>query len=360
MPVKTRLLIMSDTHSNTFEVKAAHKADVVIHCGDLSQYSEMEHYHKTIDMLCRLDAPLKLVISGNHDQGIQDDKYDELLASKIAWWSTAGRTAEQVTRLFGPPGEPRRLLESPRAKAAGIVFLDEGNYSFRLGNGAILNVYASPWTPDMFGGRAYQYPPDEGHDFAIANNTHIAITHGPPRGVLDWTRSGQRAGCPQLFAAIATAKPLLHCFGHIHGAWGGKLVAWRNDGSGSSSSRNRQNHRRRSPRNINVSTEVDLDNSVPLENLPKLIRNQKDPAAVAQSKAARKAQYDRQGLCHASHLSGDANPLVPGQNTLFVNASWEFSPPGQDAGMMNHWPWLVDIELPSREEAARKNINPWA
>ncbi|KAI0133555.1 hypothetical protein BJ170DRAFT_606663 [Xylariales sp. AK1849] len=44
---------------------------------------------------------------------------------------------------------------------------------------------------------------------------------------MDYTDSKQRAGCPHLFGAIRRAKPLLHCFGHIHEGWGSKLVTWR-------------------------------------------------------------------------------------------------------------------------------------
>lgn len=353
MPVKTRFLIMSDTHSRSedIEVMAGHKADVVIHCGDLSQYSELPHYRASIELLRRLDAPLKLVIAGNHDQSLQEDRYDEMLAMKTRWWANNGRDAETVRRLFGPRGEPRRLLTSPEARAAGIVYLDEGNYSFQLRNGATLRVYACPWTPANWRGRGFQYAPQEGHDFRPVRNVDVAITHGPPRGILDWTSSGNRAGCPQLFGAIARARPRLHCFGHIHGAWGAKLATWRDDVDGD----------RRGPRgDFSVNTHIDLDDSVPLEKLPNMIPARTDSRALVRAKAERKAAYDRQGFCHTSHVPGDAHPLVPGKHTLFVNAAYEFGAVGLAAGIRSHWPWLVDIELPSKEEAARENINPYA
>jgi hypothetical protein len=63
----------------------------------------------------------------------------------------------------------------------------------------------------------------------LSKDVDIVITHGPPHGVLDRTREYKRAGCPDLFAAVATARPLVHCFGHIHEGWGAKKVTWRDD-----------------------------------------------------------------------------------------------------------------------------------
>jgi Icc-related predicted phosphoesterase len=41
------------------------------------------------------------------------------------------------------------------------------------------------------------------------------------------TADKQRAGCGDLFAAVARARPRVHCFGHFHEGWGAKKVAWR-------------------------------------------------------------------------------------------------------------------------------------
>ena len=57
----------------------------------------------------------------------------------------------------------------------------------------------------------------------------MIMTHSPPRGIMDYTLSRQRAGCPNLFSAVARSRPRLHCFGHIHEGWGAKLVTWRSE-----------------------------------------------------------------------------------------------------------------------------------
>ncbi|KAJ5363558.1 uncharacterized protein N7496_009271 [Penicillium cataractarum] len=121
---------------------------------------------------------------------------------------------------YGCAGEVRKLLTTQ----TGVTFLDEENYKFRLDNGALLKLYASPYTPSL-GSGAFRYHPSQGHEFSI-DNADIVITHGPPKGILEVTNSCQRAGCPFLFEAVARARPRMHCFGHIHESWGAKLVTW--------------------------------------------------------------------------------------------------------------------------------------
>lgn len=139
-------------------------------------------------------------------------------------------------KTFGVCGEAKALFESAEAKAAGIVFLDEGSHRFTLANGADLLVYAGPYTCSREAGMGFQYRPDEDHCWNIPNGIDIAITHSPPKGVLDRIVKERRsrdvdvrAGSPSLFAAIAQARPKIHCFGHIHESWGAKTVTWRKD-----------------------------------------------------------------------------------------------------------------------------------
>lgn len=82
--IRTRLLILSDTHGHSlidpqtkpdeaqkyaFQ-KPLPSADVAIHCGDLTLYSNVKEYQKTFDVMRSIDAPLKLVIPGNHDRSM--------------------------------------------------------------------------------------------------------------------------------------------------------------------------------------------------------------------------------------------------------------------------------------------------
>jgi 3',5'-cyclic AMP phosphodiesterase CpdA len=75
--ITTRFLVISDTHSASPEQNVAKddiafrpplpKADVLLHCGDLTMIGHLHEYEKTLTMLEGIDADLKLVIAGNHD-----------------------------------------------------------------------------------------------------------------------------------------------------------------------------------------------------------------------------------------------------------------------------------------------------
>ena len=60
-------------------------ADVLIHCGDLSIIGLPSEYHKTLDMLASIDAPVKLIIAGNHDRTLDKTwmkNHEEMLRGK--------------------------------------------------------------------------------------------------------------------------------------------------------------------------------------------------------------------------------------------------------------------------------------
>lgn len=138
--VKTRFLVLSDTHNAGPAQNAAStsspfrpplpKADVLLHCGDLTMVGLMNEYEKTLQMLVDIDAELKLVIAGNHDISLDDEYY--------------ARKGQYMQRLKEPdedlPRRARELWTGEAAKQAGIFYLDEGTYSFTLRNGARLRV----------------------------------------------------------------------------------------------------------------------------------------------------------------------------------------------------------------------------
>ncbi|GAW23303.1 hypothetical protein ANO14919_128590 [Xylariales sp. No.14919] len=305
--VRTRLLIISDTHGAPVTIGSDLDADVAIHCGDLTRESKLAEFQIAIDLLCSIHAPLKLVIAGNHDFTLDTPVFQKKVddARRLQ-----GIGRQLIAYDYGECGEARRLLDE--AKDAGIVFLDEGNHDFFLGNGALLKVYASPFTPSL-GDWAFQYTPQQGHQFAIAEGTHIVVTHGPPLGICDYTQARVRAGCPNLFAAVARSKPLLHCFGHIHEGWGARLVSWRD------------------PLSQNPSHFTDIDNhrSTMIETLSTF-------------RAKSREWTEREGGCvKTKHGSRDILPICPGRQTLFVNAAVE-----DLCGQSPHLPWLVELELP--------------
>ena len=210
--VKTQFIIFSDTHGDDFGLDSSQKADVAIHCGDLTEESKLEEYRDSLRQLIAIQAPLKLVIAGNHDFTMDIPMFRKKVTDSLS-----PLDPDLVKREYGYEGEVRQMFED--AKDAGVRFLDEGGHRFELVNGAVLTVYASPYTPSQ-SDWGFQYLPSQGHKFDIGKRVDLVMTHGPPKGIMDVTENKTRAGCPDLFGAVARARPLLHCFGHIHEGWG--------------------------------------------------------------------------------------------------------------------------------------------
>ncbi len=317
--IKTRFYIVSDTHGIEFESKDrfSQHADVAIHCGDLTEESKLEEFQATLRLLMDIQAPLKLVIAGNHDFTLDIPTFREKVAN-----ARPPLDPELVKKIYGAHGEARQLFED--ARSAGITFLDEGSHQFFLENGAILTVYATPYTPSL-GDWGFQYPPNQGHNFSITKGVDLVISHGPPRGIMDYTDSKQRAGCPHLFTAIARARPRIHCFGHIHEGWGAKMITWRAQLT-------------ESPSHF---TDIDNDKSTLIEKLAGFQHSRFDTLEAREEKAEKELYHRQKGYYATSHCVGDAQPLEYRVQTLFINAAIQ----GTEENPLQ-LPWLVDIDLP--------------
>ncbi|OAL38097.1 hypothetical protein AYO20_02549 [Fonsecaea nubica] len=315
--IHTRLLILSDTHGEDFgsEDRPRQRVDVALHCGDLTDGSKLEEFRTSIEMLKKIDAPLKLVIAGNHDFTMDITAFESKLAE-----ASQPLDPEIVAREYGTLGQARQLFED--ARSGGIVFLDEGTHRFTLENGAMLKVYASPYTPAL-GAWGFQYHPNNGRRFDIEEDTDVVMTHGPPKGIMDMTHGSERAGCPDLFTAVAHARPLVHCFGHIHEGWGAKVVTWKDSGF------DQPSH----------FTSIDNENSPVVEKLATLRVTTFDSDETIQEKRAKLEQLKNNKCATTSHCSQDDYELDAGKETLFVNASIV----GHEGFVQR--PWLVDLEL---------------
>ena len=326
--IKTRILILSDTHGMDFSpsIQPSQRADVAIHCGDLTDGSSLSEFRTAITLLKSLNAPLKLVIAGNHDFTLDIPSFEQKVSE-----ATPPLDPNLVVREYGAPGEAKRLFEE-EARSEGIIFLDEGTHRLTLANSAVLTVYASPWTPALGGAWGFQYHPNHGHDFPIPSDADIVVTHGPPRGVMDYTHGRERAGCADLFAAVARARPQVHCFGHIHEGWSAKLVTWRGH-HGVSETTPPPSH----------FTAIDNERSVVIEKLAALEKQAVLNPALEEERRRKVDRYRRERCVATSHCSGDEHPLQRGRQTLFMNASIA----GAD-GTLSQMPWLVDIELEAK------------
>ncbi|KAF2708479.1 ser/Thr protein phosphatase family protein [Pleomassaria siparia CBS 279.74] len=240
--IKTRFLILSDTHnaspyppdtSNVGFRSPLPKADVLLHCGDLTMVGHLHEYQMALDMLASIDADLKLVIAGNHDISLDDEFYER----RGRYMHRLREQDQSICR------EAREMWTGEEARRAGVTYLDEGTHTFTLKNGARLRVYASPYQPE-FCDWAFPYfahqdrfnPPHQAtpNSVPICENPipdfpaiDVVMTHGPPKGIRDETHRDEHVGCEHLLRAVRRCRPKLHCFGHIHEAWGATRVRWK-------------------------------------------------------------------------------------------------------------------------------------
>ena len=134
MAAPTRLLILSDTHG-TWPYSAtnpAPKADVFIHCGDLTQVGGLASFKRAIADIKTIDASLKLIIAGNHDLELDEQ-----------WVRKNMEDDEELEE------SKECVIFMNAQKGFGLHYLEEGVHEFDLRYGKKLRVYASPYTPEI-------------------------------------------------------------------------------------------------------------------------------------------------------------------------------------------------------------------
>jgi Icc-related predicted phosphoesterase len=311
--VKTRIIILSDTHNkkpfDPSATKYAYRsplpdADLLIHAGDLTGSGKRHEHQAQVEMLTEHPAELKIVIPGNHDITLDQPYY-----ASHQW----------KHRIPEDPAAIREMYTGPAARSAGVILMEEGVQSFKLKNGAKFTLYASAYQPE-FCDWAFAYERDEdrfnpssavqrlmGSGAANPIPSHpeidIMVTHGPPYGILDSVagvsqRMQSSVGCQHLLRAVKRCKPRLHAFGHIHEGWGARRMMWAPKG------------------------ETDV--------VDELTSIEIDKGEVLQKRGA-----------FVDVSSTGTDQLQWGQETLFVNGSIM----NQRYNPVNA-PWIVDLELP--------------
>ncbi|KAH0848856.1 hypothetical protein AYO21_09573 [Fonsecaea monophora] len=276
--ISTRILIISDTHAQLpsqpgegaspaapavvpFQAPLP-AADVLIHCGDLTMNGALSQHEAAATLLRNTPSEtLKIVVPGNHDITLDRGYYARFPRLHAHYDTYADDALDRI----------RELYTGQRARDAGIRYLEEGVAAFTLRNGAHLTVYASAWQPEFCnwafgyerGVDRFNHPcsrrqgpetgDDEDGEQAGQGDGHrieheppspvpvpdhgeidIVVTHGPPRGILDkvWApgpdgvNHGENVGCDHLRRAVGRCRPRIHCFGHIHEAWGAVWKRW--------------------------------------------------------------------------------------------------------------------------------------
>lgn len=234
MTIPTRFLLLSDTHNLSFTNPSPTQpllpptpAIDVLHAGDMTQVGGIPSYKGFLALLAAIPAELKLVIAGNHDLDLDEDYVRAHLEDVD--------TMEEHDAAVA-------VVKGEIAREAGVTYLTEGAHTFSLSNGAKSTVYASPYSLE-YGDWAFMYwkrqdgfnltPPITNGGASTATNpipdfpnVDILMTHGPPKGLLDWCPRGGNVGCPHLLRSLQRSRPLMHVCGHIHEGNGMRVVGW--------------------------------------------------------------------------------------------------------------------------------------
>lgn len=188
----TRICCISDTHHLHRQVVVP-PSDILIFAGDLTRMGMYDDVVSFLDWFRKQPAKHCVYIAGNHDFCYQ---------KKPDWLNDVHKEYGEID-----------YLEN------SAIVLDG------------LKIWGSPFSPE-FGNWAFSYPRDgmaaQLTWSAIPSDADIVITHGPPLGINDYCvyHPSIPGGCPTLRDRIASIKPKMHVFGHIHESYG---VHWNGD-----------------------------------------------------------------------------------------------------------------------------------
>ncbi|KAK3375852.1 hypothetical protein B0T24DRAFT_617166, partial [Lasiosphaeria ovina] len=181
--VKTTFLLLSDTYAKNGVAVPDLPVDVAIHYGDLTDGSKIHEFETTLTLLRSIEAPLKIVIAGNHNFTLDKPVYREKADTTRRLFSII---PELMRKEYGNPGNIYRLISQ---EPEGIHFLNKGTYYFRLSNSTDLTIYISPFTPSIEADWGF-YKVD------------VVITYGPPKGQLFAARGMEPSENPSHFTDI--------------------------------------------------------------------------------------------------------------------------------------------------------------
>jgi Icc-related predicted phosphoesterase len=182
-----KLCIISDTHNKHKRLAKLPDADVIIHCGDFTSIGQSHEIVNFMQWYSKLPYKHKIIIAGNHD------------------W------------LF----ETQRLLALEKVPES-VIYLEDSGVELEG-----IKFWGTPVQPP-FNNWAFNRHESKlkQHWEAIPDDIDVLITHCPPMTIFDWSiYDNIHTGSPTLYHhVLKRIKPQVHCFGHIHGGYGIKVI----------------------------------------------------------------------------------------------------------------------------------------
>jgi predicted phosphodiesterase len=182
--------------------------DILIHAGDCTNVGRPHEVNEFIDWFTNKKGfKYKLFIAGNHDRSFENHRYPHHKGD-YDWYYD--------------------LINKEKLSQSDVIYLEDSEFVIDSSEfSRPLKFWGSPWQPEFFNW-AFNLPRmgDELKKYweMIPDDTDILITHGPPHGIRDFTPLNQQVGCELLNMRVNQINPLLHVFGHIHGAYGGVQI----------------------------------------------------------------------------------------------------------------------------------------
>jgi Icc-related predicted phosphoesterase len=177
-----KLVVISDTHENHEAIPSIPMGDVLIHCGDFTNFGGKKEIDQFVDWFNNQPHEHKICIAGNHERTlcpILNTKELNIDFKGIHYLQDSSIVIDDVI-FYGTPwiGGEERLMDK-------WGFFNEGKLN------------------------------------SIPDNVDVLITHSPPYNILD------KAGNSNLGSRVLSnrlkkmvIKPIVHFFGHIHDSYG--------------------------------------------------------------------------------------------------------------------------------------------
>lgn len=179
-----RLVLLSDTHAHPLSKWLIPDGDVLINAGDfcVGRQVPLDTVRSLNDEMAAQPHKHKLLVGGNHDLPLMlEPEQARALLTGVTYLEDAAVTIDGV-KFYGTPWQP-----------------DHRHWAFNLPRRCL--ELKAKWT-------------------AVPDDTDVLITHTPPFGILDWSKSGQEnVGCELLRRRLEDTErpsPKLHVFGHVH------------------------------------------------------------------------------------------------------------------------------------------------
>lgn len=175
-----KICIISDTHTKHKFVDLKNiKADVIIHCGDMTGNGGIQAIQEFMNWFSNLEQfKYKICIAGNHDWLFEraNIRAREVVPENVIYLEDEEIVIDNI-KFYGTPVQK--------------IFC---NWAFNRHESKLAQHWA-----------------------AIPDDTDVLITHSPPYGIGDYVEGSGNQGSPSLYMEIVKRiKPKIHCFGHIH------------------------------------------------------------------------------------------------------------------------------------------------